>query len=93
MSLRINLVYEKLLPKMTEEEFAQLKISIQEEGQHYPIIANEDLEVLDGHHRFRACTELGIVAREEIEMIFYSNAAQLIASIEAWKQTPTWERL
>ena len=45
---------------MTEEEFAQLKQSIKEEGQHYPIIANEDLEVLDGHHRFRACTELGI---------------------------------
>jgi ParB-like chromosome segregation protein Spo0J len=60
MSLRINPEYEKLLPKMSEEEFAQLKISIQEEGQHYPIIANEDLEVLDGHHRFRACTELNI---------------------------------
>jgi len=60
MSLRIKLEYEKLLPKMSEEEFVQLKASIQEEGQHYPIIANEDLEILDGHHRFRACTELGI---------------------------------
>ena len=60
MSLRINPEYEKLLPKMSKEEFAQLKISIQEEGQHYPIIANEDLEVLDGHHRFNACIELGI---------------------------------
>ena len=60
MSLRLNPEYEKLLPRMTDEEFAQLKLSIQEEGQHYPIIANEDLEVLDGHHRFRACTELGI---------------------------------
>src|SRR5271169_152897 len=60
MSLRLNPEYEKLLPKMSEEEFAELKASIQEEGQHYPIIVNEDLEVLDGHHRFRACTELGI---------------------------------
>jgi ParB-like chromosome segregation protein Spo0J len=60
MSLRLNSEYEKMLPKMTDEEFAQLKISIQTEGQHYPIIANEDLEVLDGHHRFKACTELGI---------------------------------
>ncbi len=60
MSLRTNPVYEKLLPKMTDEEFSQLKQSIKEEGQHYPIIANEDLEVLDGHHRFRACIELGI---------------------------------
>ena len=60
MSLRLNPEYEKLLPKMSKEEFAELKASIQEEGQHYPIIVNEDLEVLDGHHRFRACTELGI---------------------------------
>ena len=60
MSLRLNPEYDKLLPKMSEEDFAELKISIQNEGQHYPIIVNEDLEVLDGHHRFRACIELGI---------------------------------
>jgi len=60
MSLHINPEYDKLLPQMSGEEFAQLKISIQTEGQHYPIIVNEDLEVLDGHHRFRACTELGL---------------------------------
>ena len=60
MSLRLNPEYDKLLPRMSEEEFAELKISIQTEGQHYPIIVNEDLEVLDGHHRFRACVELGI---------------------------------
>jgi len=60
MSLRVNPQYEKLLPKMSDEEFAELKASIQTEGQHYPIVANEDLEVLDGHHRFRACVELGI---------------------------------
>lgn len=45
---------------MTEEEFAELKASIKTEGQHYPIIVNEDLEVLDGHHRYRACMELDI---------------------------------
>jgi hypothetical protein len=60
MSLRINPQYEKMLPKMSEEEFAELKASIKTEGQHYPIIVNEDLEVLDGHHRVRACSELGI---------------------------------
>jgi ParB-like chromosome segregation protein Spo0J len=60
MSLRLNPEYDKLLPKMSEEEFAELKTSIKTEGQHYPIIVNEDLEVLDGHHRLRACTELGL---------------------------------
>jgi ParB-like chromosome segregation protein Spo0J len=60
MSLRINPVYDRLLPRMSDEEFEQLKSSIKVEGQHYAIIVNEDLEVLDGHHRFRACTELGL---------------------------------
>jgi len=60
MSLRLNPEYSKLLPKMSEEEFAELKASIKAEGQHYPIIVNENLEVLDGHHRYRACSELGI---------------------------------
>jgi ParB-like chromosome segregation protein Spo0J len=60
MSLRVNPEYEKLLPKMSDEEYAELKASIQTEGQHYPIVANENLEVLDGHHRYRACVELGI---------------------------------
>ena len=44
MSLRFNPEYEKLLPKMSEEEFAELKASIQSEGQHYPITVNEDLK-------------------------------------------------
>jgi ParB-like chromosome segregation protein Spo0J len=60
MSLRLNPEYDKLLPKMSEEEFAELRTSIKTEGQHYPIIVNENLEVLDGHHRFRVCTELGL---------------------------------
>jgi ParB-like chromosome segregation protein Spo0J len=60
MSLRVNPEYEKLLPKMSDEEFAELKASIKTEGQLYPIVANEDLQVLDGHHRYRACVELGI---------------------------------
>jgi len=60
MSLHLNPEYDKLLPRMSDEEYTQFKASIKAEGQHYPIIVNEDLEVLDGHHRFRACTELGI---------------------------------
>jgi ParB-like chromosome segregation protein Spo0J len=60
MSLHLNPEYEKLLPKMSDAEFAELKASIRAEGQHYPIVVNEDLVVLDGHHRFKACIELGI---------------------------------
>ena len=66
MSLCVNPTYEKLLPQMSNEEFEELKRSIQIEGQHYPIIANEDLEVLDGHHRFKACKELDLEPDFEI---------------------------
>lgn len=45
---------------MSQEEFDELKKSIESEGQHYPIIVNENLEILDGHHRFRACVALGL---------------------------------
>jgi hypothetical protein len=34
MSLRLNPIYEKMLPTMTQEEFEQLKESIRTEGQH-----------------------------------------------------------
>ena len=67
MSLRLNPVYEKMLPLMSQEEFEQLKESIRTEGQHYPIIASEELEVLDGHHRFRACRELGVEPDFEVK--------------------------
>ena len=67
MSLRLNPEYDKLLPRMSEQEFAELKESIRTEGQHYPIIVNEDLEVLDGHHRYRACMELGVEPDFEVK--------------------------
>ncbi len=60
MSLRINPVYDKLLPRNVRGRVRATQNLDSVEGQHYPIIVNEDLEVLDGHHRYRACTELGI---------------------------------
>ncbi len=47
----------------------------------YTLFMYEDLLAIK-----QACTELGIVAREEIEGIFHSNAARLIAGIQARKQ-------
>lgn len=66
MELKINPEYEKILPKLTEEEYQALKNSIKEDGQLYPIITNENLVILDGHHRYKVCKELGIEPRYEI---------------------------
>ena len=50
----------QLLPDLTEEEFASLKADIAARGVMVPVELDETGAVLDGHHRVRACAELGI---------------------------------
>lgn len=52
-------VYQ-LLPPLTDEEYAALKADIQERGVQVAVEFDEVGNVLDGHHRLRACQELGI---------------------------------
>jgi hypothetical protein len=53
--------YLKLIPPLSETDFDALKRSIaSEHGLIVPVIVNKEGIVLDGHHRFRACKELGI---------------------------------
>ncbi|HYT43099.1 MAG TPA: ParB N-terminal domain-containing protein [Methylomirabilota bacterium] len=59
-ALSIKKGYLNLIPPLSKVEFDLLKQSIKEEGMHVPIIINKQGVVLDGHHRFRACRELGI---------------------------------
>ena len=55
-----------LFPEMAPEEFAALKADIQQHGQREPIVAYDEFSygpatvIIDGRHRFRACSELGI---------------------------------
>jgi tRNA G10 N-methylase Trm11 len=58
--------YLKLIPPLSEVDFKALKESIgSEHGLIVPVIVNKQGIVLDGHHRFRACKELGMVLRYE----------------------------
>lgn len=50
----------QLLPPLSEDEFAALKADIEARGVLVPVEYDDDGEVLDGHHRVRACAELGI---------------------------------
>ncbi len=50
----------QVLPSMPPEQFEALKADIAERGVLVPIDVDEDGHILDGHHRYRACTELGI---------------------------------
>ena len=47
--------FEKLLPPLTDEQLFLLEADIVKNGCYTPIIANEDMVIIDGHHRFRIC--------------------------------------
>jgi N6-adenosine-specific RNA methylase IME4 len=63
----VDPLYEGLLPKLSASEQEALEFSISAEGQHYPIIVNEEGVILDGHHRFKACQHLGLEPRVEVK--------------------------
>jgi ParB-like chromosome segregation protein Spo0J len=65
--IKINEEYAKLAPDLSELEFKSLKESIKINGLHYAIAVNKDNVLLDGHHRYKACQELGIEPRIEVK--------------------------
>ena len=65
-SINSNDEYKQLISQLTSEEYERLKKSINEsKGNVVPIILNKQGVILDGHHRYRACKELGIVPKTE----------------------------
>ncbi len=50
----------QVMPSMPPEQFAALKADIAERGVLVPLDVEEEGHILDGHHRYRACVELGI---------------------------------
>jgi len=74
LELKINPEYEKLLKKLPKEEYEALKQSIKNEGQHFLITVNLEGIILDGHHRFMVCKELGLKPKYEVK--FFENQLQ-----------------
>jgi len=50
----------QFLPNLSDEEYGALKSDIAKRGVQVPIEFDEQGNVLDGHHRLKACQELGI---------------------------------
>jgi ParB-like chromosome segregation protein Spo0J len=65
--IRINPEYSSLVPELSPEEYEPLKQSIKENGLYVPIIVNQNGIVLDGHHRYKACQELGIEPKIQVK--------------------------
>ena len=45
----------ELLPPLSDEQLSLLEADLLKNGCYTPIIVNEDLQVVDGHNRFRIC--------------------------------------
>ena len=58
--LTIDDEYASIMPALSDLEYSSLISSIQEHGQPFPIVVNQDGVILDGHQRNKACRELGI---------------------------------
>ena len=78
----INPEYEEMVPPLTEEEYDRLKNSIKEVGLYERIKINQDNVILDGHHRFKACLETGVMPKFEPKH-FASKLDEEIYVIEA----------
>ena len=50
----------QVMPELADEEYQALKDSIAENGVLVPVEYDDEGNILDGHHRVRACGELGI---------------------------------
>lgn len=66
MKLFINPEYERLVSPLSVDEYETLKKSIKKDGLWIPILINGENEILDGHHRFRACQELQIQTKHAV---------------------------
>jgi 16S rRNA G966 N2-methylase RsmD len=64
ISIKIDPNYASAVSKMSPKEYERLKQNIKDEGLHYPLTVSKNYILLDGHHRYKACQELGIPITE-----------------------------
>lgn len=70
MSFKIDEEFERLIPPLKPEEFESLKDSILEDGCRDPLVVwGETGLLLDGHNRFRICTENNIIFKVQLKSL------------------------
>jgi hypothetical protein len=77
ISITIDPKYANAVPQMTSKEYEELKQSIKEDGLHYKLVVKYDgyyYILLDGHHRYRACQDLGRpITENDIEIKYFDD--------------------
>jgi N6-adenosine-specific RNA methylase IME4 len=80
MEIEIIKKFESLLPRLSDEEFNGLKESIISDGCREPLIVWGNV-LIDGHNRYKICTELGIYFR--VKRINFKTEEQAADWIDA----------
>jgi tetratricopeptide (TPR) repeat protein len=83
IKLKINKEYSEMLDSLPKQEYEALKQSIKHNGQEEEIVVNKEGEIIDGHHRYRCCLELGIEPKFGLENEF-ENSEHEKAFIVGW---------
>jgi len=66
MQLSISPEYDRLVPNLSKLDYSNLYQSIKENGLWIPILCNSEGVILDGHHRYDICHELGIQTKHAV---------------------------
>jgi ParB-like chromosome segregation protein Spo0J len=94
--INLNEEYRQLVPTMSEDDYQSFKENIRVRGQQDPIDLNKDKhEVLDGHHRLRACIELNIKPKTRVRE-FANPSEEKMFVIERpihRRQLNMWQRI
>jgi ParB-like chromosome segregation protein Spo0J len=56
----------QVMPDLAPDEYEALKSDIAKRGIQIPVLIDQAGDIVDGHHRFRIATELGIVCPTEL---------------------------
>lgn len=72
----------QVMPPLSATEYAELKTDIQARGVMVPIEYDESGAVLDGHHRLKACQELGIKEWPSVVRLGMDEQAKTLHAIK-----------
>lgn len=72
----------QVMPPLSADEFAELKADIAARGVMVPIEYDETGAVLDGHHRLKACAELGIKEWPSVVRLGMDTQAKTLHAIK-----------
>ena len=67
INFKIDPEFSTLIRKMSYQEYEGLKNSIKETEQHEDITIGPDRTIYDGHHRYKACTDLKIPVKYKVK--------------------------